>query len=132
MRPVGPRVRARFDTLLATAQEALPHPLHVEVYQAPAADFPATRDFAYCAASNGGYAIGTAPKLEAQSADRIEAILAHELGHAIYMATGCDLHNERDADRMAEAILGTEISYDSDDVQTLKPGRRPRPAHLPK
>ena len=131
--PVGPKVQGHFNTLLAKANKTLPRPLQVTVYQAPAADFPNVRDFAYCHEGPGGtgFAIGTAPKLEAQSDDRIKAILAHELGHAVYMVNGCDLHNERDTDRMAEALFGVEVAYDNEDVQTLKPGRRPRPSHLP-
>ena len=88
MSPVGPRVQGHFDALLAKANKALPSPLPVTVYQAPAADFPNARDFAYCHEVPGGtgsVAIGTAPKLENQPADRIKAILAHELGHAVYM-----------------------------------------------
>ena len=73
-------------------------------------------------------------------------ILLHELAHALEFHLGeaqlrrmarVDGYNlpstpERRADAVAEIIWGDPIYYDRMTVQTLSPGRKPRPAHLPK
>jgi predicted SprT family Zn-dependent metalloprotease len=71
-----------------------------------------------------------APKLEREPDDVIHALLRHELAHGILLFCGHDDHSERDADALAEAIWGDRLNYDHRDVQTLAPGRHPRPEHL--
>jgi len=81
-------------------------------------------------AATDGDTVYVRPKLAAQPPERIDAVLMHELGHVILIRHGYDEHTERDCDECAEGAFGVEISYDADDVQTLGPGVRPRPAHL--
>lgn len=81
-------------------------------------------------AATDGDTVYVRPKLAAQPPERIDAVLMHELGHVILIQHGYEDHTERDCDECAEGAFGVEISYDADDVQTLGPGVRPRPAHL--
>jgi len=90
---------------------------------------PCCRQFAYCEPTSPAR-ISVAPKLEQQSADRIEAVLRHELGHAVLFFAGAAHHTEREADAAALRLWGDPIRYDDDDVQTLGRGQEPRPAHL--
>ncbi len=96
-----------------------------------AAEFPRARNFAYCLNERPPVVV-VAPKLADQDDARIIALLAHELGHALIFGAGNDTHPERSADIVAEEMFGIRISYDAQDVQTIGPGARPRPAHLPK
>ena len=90
-----------------------------------------TRQFGYTMAlGEGRYELGIAPKLLDAPAHRVAGILAHEVGHLALMRAGHDDHTERDADRAAEYLLGVQIGYDGEDVQTLDGGTRPRPAYL--
>ena len=111
--------------------------------------FPERRNMAYCVYKDAGdgtrsIAIVVAPKLCRGNEARIEAILRHELAHAIEFHVGeAELHEmaaadgirlpkgiERRADRVAEIIWDDPIHYDRDLVQTLERGQRPRPRHL--
>jgi hypothetical protein len=135
--PAGPRVQAVFDELLALARaDPESHRLHALVYKAPARDFPKNRNYAYCQVEpvNSVYLIGTAPKMEVGGLNRIIALLAHEIAHALLLHRGLNDHSERDADELAEALFDIEIYYDSADIQTLDGyrGTRPRPDHLPR
>lgn len=107
------------------------------------------RAFAYCApdralprnpktqgrrARGAGYVIGVAPKIAQVDDFCLEALLCHELAHAVLLNAGNDTHTERDADACAEREFGVRIYYDNLDVQTTNPfakgARRPRPAYL--
>lgn len=81
-------------------------------------------------AATDGYVVYVRPKLAEQSPDRIDGVLMHELGHVILIQHGYEDHTERECDACAEGAFGVDICYDEDDVQTLGPGQRPRPAHL--
>ena len=53
-------------------------------------------------------------------------LLAHEIGHLILLARGKENHNEPEADRAIEDLLGIKIRYKSgkygDDLQCLSGG----------
>lgn len=128
-------MRTVFDTLRYELNAAMDDAPMVEVYVAPAADFPGDRDYAYCHTepdAQGFYRVGTAPKMEEAVDSRAYALIAHEIGHAVLLHAGIPTHSEKEADQMAEALFDMQISYDADDVQTLDAGQRPRPAHLPR
>lgn len=84
--------------------------------------------------------MGVAPRLERQSPRRIEAVLRHELGHAVdslysrghieRLLGPVASTPERMADDIAAQLWGEPIRYDADLVQTLGPGVSPRPARL--
>ena len=98
-----------------------------------AREFPKRRNMAYCVKDvDDVLCIVVAPKLaRCPDRNRIEGVLRHEFGHAALFYLDRDRHGERDADAMGERIFGAPIFYDDDTVQTLAPGTRPRPAHLP-
>lgn len=73
-----------------------------------------------------------APKIEDEPDDVIDALLRHELAHAVMLFQQHPDHSERAADALAEVLWGERICYDHRDVQTLAPGKHPRPAHLPR
>lgn len=89
-----------------------------------------TRQYAYTRDLGDRYELGVAPKLLHAPPDRAAGIIAHEVGHLLLMRAGQHDHTEREADLAAEAALDVRISYDPEDVQTLAPGVRPRPAYL--
>lgn len=86
---------------------------------------------AYCSQDDdtGEMKIVVAPKLVRANADRIEAVLRHEFGHALLLFHGTK-HGEREADRLAEQVFGDPIFYDHIAVQTLRGGTRPRPTSI--
>jgi len=92
------------------------------------------RAFAWCrrAPRGGGLWIEAAPRLEEQGDDRIEAVMRHEVAHAVQFYTRLPdaEHTERGTDVLAERLWGDRISYDEDLVQTLGEGVHPRPAFL--
>ena len=90
--------------------------------------YPEVRDFA----KTDGVTIYFSPKILKCSDNRFQALLRHELGHAILMALDREDHSEVDADLTAEVCFGDKIYYDDEDVQTLENGRYPRPSYLPK
>jgi hypothetical protein len=130
---VGPNVQAAFDTLVKIVNQHRRPQLRVAIYEAPAHDFPKARDFAYCHTEpeRGTWVIGTAPKMDKQPIERIVALLMHEIAHAELMDRGDYNHTECAADQTAERLFSAKIYYDSEDVQTVKPGQRPRPPYLP-
>jgi hypothetical protein len=98
-----------------------------------AKSFPQPRNFAQCGlARKHVLRIEVAPKMLTQSADRIEAVLRHEIAHAVFFAYGEPDHTERETDQLAEELFGGRIFYDAIDVQTLRRGKFPRPKYLPK
>jgi hypothetical protein len=107
--------------------------------------FPNNRDYAYCSSLSDNYCvIVVAPKMQLASDDRIEAVLRHEIGHAIdflvpeeaidakLLERGLTpIHTpERKADQIAEFTFGDKIYYDDETVQSLFRGEWPRPIHL--
>lgn len=104
--------------------------LRIELGIGDSAEFPANRDYAYCAWDGEKARIVFAPKIRQADRSRQDALIRHELAHALL--TSADLpHSERECDAVAEAIFGDLIYYDDDDVQTLVGGSRPRPPYLP-
>lgn len=107
----------------------------VRVVRGPWRDFDRAerpdRAFAYTT-TDGKYAwkIVVSPDFSWQTTDRQAAILSHEMGHVALLDLGFRDHTERVADMTAEQMLGVKIYYDKDDVQSLRWGRRPRPAYL--
>ncbi len=112
-------------------------------------EFPMPRNMAFCThrshdSGQEDIAIVIAPKLLRGNRDRVQAILRHELAHAIEFHLGenevrrlarfdgetLPRGPERRADRVAEIIWGDPIHYDEILVQTLARGTRPRPQHL--
>ncbi len=106
--------------------------------------FPAYRSLAFCADDEPPY-ITVAPDLRDRGADTADAILMHELGHAVDFVIGAvamrrmlydegfdpsRLGPERRADAFAELLWGRPIRYDQDDVQTFGVGVSPRPRRL--
>jgi hypothetical protein len=57
----------------------------------------------------------------------VVALLRHEFGHVVQPEG-----TEREIDLIAEQTTGEEIRYDARGIQTIGPGERPRPAHLPR
>ena len=139
---VSPRVQACFDALLSLVQEQYPSlSCTIEVDEAAGErDGKAcARAFAFCEdhGEGGAFRIAIAGKLnDPDLADdsRVDGILRHELAHAVLLHGGDTEHTERDADEVAEALFGSPIFYDEDDVQTTDPSapgaRRPRPEYL--
>jgi integrase len=94
-------------------------------------EFPRKRNHAYCLLTRGGdLRVVVAPKMIRAPKHRRDAVLMHEIGHAILLSQGVLNHTEREADALAERVFGVRIGYDADDVQTLDGGVRPRPAYL--
>lgn len=124
------RVRTVFDRLLRRVQRSVP--LRVTLHVAKPADFPAERSYAYCTDDHRTLRIYVAPKMAHAPVDRIEGVLRHEFGHAVFFHFGEVDHNEHDADKLAEALFGDPIRYDKADVQSIVRGRAPRPLYLPR
>ena len=96
----------------------------------PDAHFPEPRNMAYTLQrDDGSLCIVVSRKLCNGPDHRLEGVLRHEFGHAVFMWCGKP-HGERDADTLAEQMFGDPIYYDKATVQTLRPGVRPRPKHL--
>lgn len=55
----------------------------------------------------------------------VVALIRHELGHCATPGG-----SEQDADDAAEHATGVKIRYDTRDVQTIGPGKYPRPLYL--
>jgi len=120
-------------------------PVPVGLQMGPASRFPKRRNYAYCY-YEGPYDINVviSPKFLRASPDRVEALLRHELGHAVEFHLGTDglkrwaRQNrlplprgvERRADSLAEIVWGDPIRYDKEMVQSLETGTYPRPRKL--
>ena len=123
------KLRTLFASLVKKAQRACPH-LKVKLQIGKAADFPQIRNFAMC----GPGIVIVAPKIVYEPRAVVEALLRHELAHAVMFACQTPDHSERATDSLAESLFGAPIYYDRRDVETLchAPGhKRPRPAYLP-
>jgi hypothetical protein len=138
-----------YRELHSDAQEVAGDDFRVPLFVGEAHSFPERRNMAYCMYKDGNdgardITIVIAPKLAKGDGARLQAVLRHELAHALEFHLGeKELHNlaradgfhlpagaERRADRVAEIIWEDPIYYDQDLVQTLSGGSRPRPSHL--
>jgi len=124
------RTRAIFRALASVTAAHAPG-LRFRLSEGDPADFPKARNFAMCGllADNEANVI-VAPKMESEPDAVIHALLRHEIAHGILLFHGNENHSERDADALAEAVWGDRLNYDARDVQTLAPGKHPRPRHL--
>ena len=91
-------------------------------------DYPKARDYA----KTTGDTIYVSPKILDADLPRVEGLLYHELGHVLLMQHGDYDHSENYADYIAELCFSTPIYYDTEGVQTIAGGARPRPDYLPK
>lgn len=132
------RVQACFDALLSLVQEQYPSlacTIEVDESAGERGGHACTRAYAFCEdLDDGSFRIAVAHKMNEADDSRIEGLLRHELAHAVLLHGGDLEHTERDADEVAEALFGSPLYYDEDDVQTTDPSapgaRRPRPAYL--
>lgn len=90
-------------------------------------DYPKARDYA----KTTGDVVYLSPKIYSASEDRVQGLLRHELAHALLMQNGDYDHSERYADEIAEFCFGSPIYYDTEDIQCISGGVRPRPHYLP-
>ncbi len=122
--------RARFEQAKAICPA-----LQAALHMGEPSEFPKNRDYAYSLYTNGRAHIVFAPKVLHAHRSRQDALIRHELAHAVLQNAELD-HNERECDATAERIFGDFIYYDAEDIQTLDaqaPGaRRPRPDYLPR
>ena len=104
-------------------------------------EFPEERNYAYCEISGDEIRIVIAPDFTDLCPIKQEAILRHELAHAIEFRLGLPRTNyefgpmlsrtpERRADDVAQLLWGDPILYDENLIQTLDQGIYPRPAKL--
>jgi hypothetical protein len=128
-------------------------PLTICLIEGPDDLYPEKRSYAFFTVEGSVFApvkqgtpiIAFSRKFRTATRDRIEAILLHELGHAMdfladkHPAIPANRRNdisvhrqgtERRADALAEGLWGVNIHYDKDLVQSLCRGVRPRPAFL--
>jgi hypothetical protein len=135
------RVQACFDALLSLVQEQYPSlscTIEVDESAGERGGEACARAYAFCEdLDDGSFRIAVAGKMnDASTTDdsRVEGLLRHELAHAVLLHGGDLEHTERDADEVAEALFGSPLYYDEDDVQTTDPSalgaRRPRPEYL--
>ncbi len=134
-------MKKRFARLLKDAQERVPG-LEVELEIGPRPEFPCARDYAYAEhLYDNSIKIVVAPDFHKLSDLNQEAILRHELAHAIEFSLGFKRTNyefgpllartpERRADQIAELVWEEPILYDKSDLQTLDQGVYPRPERL--
>lgn len=120
-----------FHRLAAQARTVVPR-LFVTLSLGPDTLFPEARDYAFCVPLPGRCDIVVSRKILTAHPLQRDALLCHELSHAMLCTLGRE-HTERECDAFAEEVFGSPVYYDEHDVQTFDPknGRRPRPAHLP-
>ena len=104
--------------------------LQISLIVGRSAEFPEARNFAYCAWDGKASEIVFSPKVLDEPKATQDALIRHELAHAMLQSAGLS-HNERECDAVAEEFWGDLLYYNADDVQTLTGGIRPRPSHLP-
>lgn len=89
--------------------------------------------------SADGLRMWLSPRIESFDVSRQRALLAHEFGHAVQGLYGLEVPDEhdlveRDADAIAERVMGEPLFYafvDARLIQTFDPlGIRPRPRGL--
>lgn len=91
----------------------------------------AFRDMAYALPDEDPPAVVVLRRLADLPDANVVGLMLHEFGHL------CDVEpyvlntgREQAADDIVEAITGRRVFYDDGDVQTISPGKYPRPAHL--
>ncbi len=89
----------------------------------------AYRDFAYALPFADEPEIVVNTRLLSLPVENILGVLRHEFGH-ICDPNAANRGREQMADNIAEIVTGTRISYNERDVQTIGPGKYPRPRHL--
>lgn len=120
-------IRLRGARLLELASAQLGRDVRVQIVLDPGGSYPKARDFA----KTTGSVVYFSPKILHATPARVEGLLRHELAHVVFMQSGDFDHTEREADALAEHLFGDFIYYDDQDVQSILPGRRPRPEYLP-
>lgn len=126
------RVLAIFLMLRALVVAEFGPRFQVSLIEGKPCHFPTARSRAYCEFEGGRLTIAVSPTLFRDNDARIQGVLRHEFGHAVYFFEGFEDHSERQADELAEVLFGDPIYYDSELVQTLNPRNavRPRPRSL--
>jgi hypothetical protein len=132
-------------TRIAEAGDRFKITLPVKFRLGDAREFPLPRNMAYCADQKDHKLIVLAPRLVFEPVPtRLDAVLRHELGHAIEQTLGEEFLTrdaqakgiflpsgaERRADALAYFVWGKPIRYDADTVQSLCSGIYPRPVIL--
>ena len=130
MDALTPRLSKVVEDLVKRASRIAPMIRMVKFRIGKAKDFPKKRDMAWC--EPRPLRVTLAPKLEDAERNVQKGVIAHELGHALlFIAWDLD-HTEKEADLAAELLIGRPIRYNKDNIQTIGPGKSPRPSHLPK
>jgi hypothetical protein len=107
-----------------------PQQLVIKVRKGSQREFPQPRDYAYTTIIDDNIIVVFAPKMLRATPDRIQAIMRHEMSHALHMFQNNHDHSEQQTDDLAEQIWGDRIYYDDEDLQTLEYGKYPRPSYL--
>jgi Zn-dependent peptidase ImmA (M78 family) len=108
-----------FQKRLREAVSAQPG-LRVSLVIGDPGDFPKPRDYAYSAWDGKKATIVFAPKIYHAPRPQQEALIRHELSHALLQTANLE-HSERECDALAEQIFGDKLYYDAADIQTLDP-----------
>lgn len=131
-----------FKLLRKEAAVEFPKVKEITLYTDWSAADGGARQFAYCEQNDKGVRIVVAPDFEEQGSDHVEAILAHEIGHAIdFLYTRKQIESvlgsalpktpERLADEIVYRLWGTRISYNGKlCLQSFRSGITPRPRKL--
>jgi hypothetical protein len=120
-------IQRRCARLLAQIASDFDIHIQVSVVLDHEGSYPKARDFA----KTTGDVIYFSPKILNAAPLRVEGLLRHELAHVVFMQSGNFDHTERETDALAEELFGDNIYYDAQDIQTIAPGKRPRPHYLP-
>ena len=116
-----------FETLRLQVEDVLDCHFPVKCVIDHKKRYPKNRNYAM----TSGDIVFLSPKIFKADENRVQALLRHELGHAVLMQAGLHDHTETQVDALAEALFGDRIYYDEEDIQTLALGKYPRPNHLP-
>lgn len=116
-----------FETLRLEVEDVLDCHFHVECVIDHKKRYPENRNYAM----TNGYIIFLSPKILMADENRVQALLRHEMSHAVLMQAGLHEHTEKQVDALAEVLFGDRIYYDEEDIQTLALGKYPRPNYLP-
>lgn len=141
MTPVEAGVQRRFSQMLLECSRWAGRPIRAKLLTGPADRFPERRNYAMCYYPIDGVSvILVAPRFWETSRQQREALLRHELGHAVDFQIGSEATDrklgrrcrgrEDRADWVAQAVWGKPLRYDRREVQTLRRGTT-RPNHLP-
>ena len=101
----------------------------VHVTDAPCStDRCAYRDFAWCDPDTGE--VWFSRRALRLPLGNIVGLIRHELGHLAEPGNFFWRPSEQHADDVAARVTGQTIRYDARDVQTVGPGKHPRPRYL--